>query len=121
MKLFLTLPSPSSLTNFSDTSEDTRLLTALRPYDEGDFELAATTLEPLAREGNLVAIFKLGTTFDRLARTANAIALLEVASQQRRESRPHKPRHSRQNSSLFVNHDRRHAKIKEAKAYGRVS
>lgn len=89
MKLFLTLPSPSSLTNFSDTSEDTRLLTALRPYDEGDFELAATTLEPLAREGNLVAIFKLGTTFDRLARTADAIALWEVASQQRRESRPH--------------------------------
>ena len=71
-----------SLTQFTDAPNDPRLLAALRPYDEGQFELAVTFLEPLAREGNLLAIFKLGVAFDRIGRTGDAVALWRVASQQ---------------------------------------
>ena len=71
-----------SLTHFTDAPNDPRLPAALRPYDEGQFELAVTFLEPLAREGNLLAIFKLGVAFDRLGRTEDAIALWRVASRQ---------------------------------------
>lgn len=71
-----------SLTHFIDAPNDPQLLMALRPYDEGQYELAVTYLEPLAREGNLLAIFKLGVAFDRLGRTEDAMALWRVASRQ---------------------------------------
>ena len=71
-----------SLTRFIDAPKDPQLLMALRPYDEGQYELAVTFLEPLAREGNLLAIFKLGVAFDRLGRTEDAMALWRVASRQ---------------------------------------
>ena len=71
-----------SLTHFIDAPNDPQLLMALRPYDEGQYELAVTFLEPLAREGNLLAIFKLGVAFDRLGRTDDAMALWRVASRQ---------------------------------------
>ena len=76
------IPHIQSITGFSNDTTDPRLRSALVPYDEGQFELAIVFLEPLAREGNLTAIFKLGTALNRLGRTDEAVELWRVAARE---------------------------------------
>jgi len=42
------------------------LLAALVPYDDGNFEAAHILLEPIARSGNVLAIYKLANSLDSL-------------------------------------------------------
>ncbi len=53
--------------------DDPRLVAALIPYDAKDWDEARSLLTPLAEDGNLTAIFKLGCVWDALGDTDAAL------------------------------------------------
>ena len=60
--------------------DDPRLITALREYDENRDVQAEYLLRPLAAEGNLTAMFKLGNVFSRTGREQKAEELWTIAA-----------------------------------------
>jgi TPR repeat protein/ribosomal protein L40E len=61
---------PESILHTDDTQPE--LLQALIPYDAHNHEEALRLLEPLARQGNILAIFKYANTLDNLDRADEA-------------------------------------------------
>lgn len=67
---------------YFDDENDPRLLAALLEYDEGRDVQAERLLRPLADEGNLTAMFKLGNVFSRTGRKPEAEELWSIAARE---------------------------------------
>ena len=65
---------------YSEDDNDPRLIAALREYDESRDVQAEYLLRPLAAEGNLTAMFKLGNVLSRTGRQREAEELWTIAA-----------------------------------------